>query len=86
MAIADNLLAGVELMLLGMGIVFTFLLILVVAMKLMSMFAQRWSESDSDIVAATNTPLIPTAGPANDTAIVAAISAAISRYRTANRG
>jgi oxaloacetate decarboxylase gamma subunit len=75
MAISDLLLQGVNLMLLGMGIVFTFLTILVVALSGMSRLA-----------AAIGVPEQKPAAPSgcageDDAELVAVISAAINRFR-----
>ena len=86
MPIADMLMSGVNLMLVGMGIVFVFLLVLVFAMKGMSKLAMLVAERQGS----TETLTYPSAGavqgqgdPRGD--LVAVISAAITRYR-ASRG
>jgi oxaloacetate decarboxylase gamma subunit len=76
MAISDLLMEGVNLMLLGMGMVFTFLAILVVALNVMSRLA-----------AAITGPEAPAAAPGaasveSDAELIAVISAAINRYRS----
>jgi oxaloacetate decarboxylase (Na+ extruding) subunit gamma len=74
MAVSDLLLQGVNLMLLGMGIVFTFLAVLVVALNGMSRLA-----------ASLAGPEAPEAGAdsgVDDAELIAVISAAINRYRS----
>jgi oxaloacetate decarboxylase gamma subunit len=69
------------LTLLGMGIVFSFLVILIVAVTLAgkAIHALNW---DKDV---TQMPKAPAAGPApagaNQAAVTAAISAAVNEYR-----
>ena len=79
MPITDLLIEGLYLMLLGMGIVFTFLTLLVGAMKLMSQIAQHLA-----VEPLVETPaVVPQSHPQLDQSqeLVAVISAAISRYR-----
>ena len=80
MPMSDLLLNGFELMLLGMGIVFTFLLVLVVAMNVMSRIAFYFDTTEDipETVPATAQP----AGKPENTALIAVISAAVSRYRS----
>lgn len=81
MPISELLFQGVELMLLGMGIVFTFLVVLVGVMNGMSRMAQSMEgaqpQPSGGAKAASAT------GDANET-VVAVISAAIARYRSAH--
>ena len=80
MPVSEQLLQGFELMLLGMGIVFTFLVVLVVVMNGMSRLAQA---IEGPLPAPE--PRTPsTAQTAEDTALVAVISAAIARYRASH--
>ena len=81
MPMSDLLMNGFELMLLGMGIVFTFLLILVVALNVMSRIAFYFDTTEE---APTATPTTQTMGKPENTALIAVISAAISRYRSAH--
>lgn len=76
MAVSDLLLQGVNLMFLGMGIVFTFLAILVIALNGMSRLASSLSGPE---VHATATPVGADVG---DSELIAVISAAINRYRS----
>lgn len=68
--------SGVELMLIGMGIVFLFLTMLVIAINVMSALVQRFfpEQPSSPIIQ------VPIANSADKTT-VAAISAAIHQYR-----
>ena len=74
MAVSDLLLQGVNLMLLGMGIVFTFLAILVVALNGMSRLAA--------LLAGPEAPETGTDSVVDDAELIAVISAAINRYRS----
>jgi oxaloacetate decarboxylase gamma subunit len=69
----DLLTAGIELMLIGMGIVFAFLAMLVFVIGSMSTFIQRYF------------PELPAQHPAgkaiDDAGVVAAIAAALQQYR-----
>lgn len=83
MPISDMLMSGISLMVVGMGIVFIFLLTLVFAMKGMSQLAALISERHGSTEALT----YPSAGAAQEQAnvrgdLIAVISAAVSRYRT----
>lgn len=75
MPFADQMIAGAELMLLGMGIVFSFLILLVFALKGMSFFASRYDVPEQ----AADNEQPATNGQDNE--IVAVIVAAIKRYR-----
>ena len=80
MPFVDLMLVGLKLMLLGMGIVFGFLIVLVFALKGMSMLA-NWlaPETEAPAVAGIR-PAVPT-GLAHDEELVAVISAAVTRFR-----
>jgi len=80
MAVADLLMEGVILMVLGMGSVFIFLVSLVLAMYGMSRLAHRLSPDELII----ETPSFPAGAPPVETdhELIAVISAAISRYRS----
>lgn len=82
MPIADLLMSGVSLMVVGMGIVFIFLLALVFAMKAMSWLAMLISARQDS----TETLAHLSAGAALGQGevrgdMIAVISAAVSRYR-----
>ncbi len=83
MPVADLLLEGSKLMLLGMGTVFVFLMLLVVAMAGMSRLARILEPPATPAVESPQTPTV--AGSQEDRDLVAVISAAIRRYRTTNR-
>lgn len=76
MPITDLLTTGVELMLLGMGIVFGFLILLVFTLKLMSWLAGRFLSPQ--MPAPAPAAVQPAAADAN---LIAVISAAVARYR-----
>jgi oxaloacetate decarboxylase (Na+ extruding) subunit gamma len=71
----EMLSSGIELMLLGMGMVYAFLAMLIVAIHVMSRLVRRYFPempakfSDQAIVAG------------NDKAVIAAITAAVHQYR-----
>ena len=80
MPISDLLVQGLELMVLGMGIVFIFLFFLVFAMFGMSRISLYFDNTDlTQVEAASQTPKKP-----DNTALIAVISAAITRYRSAH--
>ena len=76
----DLILSGINLMLIGMGVVFSFLILLVYSMLMMSRLAKM---ADSGKVVAESKPITPivqsSAGARVE--LVAVISAAINRYR-----
>ncbi|TQV66696.1 oxaloacetate decarboxylase gamma chain [Exilibacterium tricleocarpae] len=81
-AVQETLLQqGVNLMLLGMGTVFVFLTLLVIAMTLMSAIVQRYFREPEPEVAAPGTGSTPTRSPAGDTQLLAVIKAAIDQHR-----
>lgn len=83
MPVADLLLAGGELMLLGMGIVFGFLIVLVFTMRGMSALA-AFLDSGEDAAPQSVATVSGSAPKAmGQEQLVAVISAAISRYRSA---
>jgi oxaloacetate decarboxylase gamma subunit len=83
MLLTDMLMSGLELMVLGMGIVFVFLTMLVVVMQGMSWVAARLQpEAPGERQPA---PVHVTAGHAADPRLIAAISVAVSRYRKSHR-
>lgn len=80
---SESMMAGVELMLLGMSIVFVFLTILIFTLRGMCALA-AWLDTPQEAPAPS--AITVTDAGATDPAIVAAISTAIARYRAANRG
>ncbi len=68
--------SGVELMFVGMGIVFLFLTMLVIAINLMSSLVQRFFPE-----VPTTTLLVPTITGTIDKQTVAAITTALHQYR-----
>ena len=79
MPISDLLMEGLNLMLLGMGIVFIFLSILVVAMMGVARFAAS-IDGKQPQAAPASAPAAPKAS--DDGELIAVISAAISRFRS----
>jgi oxaloacetate decarboxylase gamma subunit len=84
MPIPDLILAGVELMLLGMGIVFSFLTVLVFVLNGMSRLAHRLDKTPA--VGAAGPAVVRSAALADDADVVAVITAAITQYRAGRRG
>ena len=78
---AELLLEGVELMLFGMGIVFSFLILLVFAIRLMSAVVTRFAPEP--IAQPVATAALPSAPVDPDT--LAAIQAAIRQHRAKRR-
>ena len=74
------LMVGLELMILGMGMVFVFLTVLIMALRVMSAIAARFPDPAPESSA-------PAAGGAitltSNVKLVAVIGAAIARYRSA---
>ena len=82
MPTSDLLVNGLELMLLGMGIVFTFLIVLVFALNLMSKISSYFDTVEETQI--SEPPPAQTQKKPDNTALIAVISAAISRYRSAH--
>ncbi|MGD8590919.1 MAG: OadG family protein [Chromatiales bacterium] len=80
MPTTDLILSGINLMLIGMGVVFSFLILLVYSMLLMSRLTSL-TERGQEIV--ENRPITPVVNSSVGAKVelVAVISAAISRYR-----
>ena len=79
----DNLLEqGVELMLYGMGTVFVFLAVLIVAMTIMSSLMQRYVKP---VPAAVPPSAQRKTATNNDEQLIAVISAAIHKYRSRHK-
>ena len=81
MPVTDLLFAGLELMLLGMGIVFVFLTILVFTLGLMSKISAQLAEEEP--LPQHDYAPIEQKKPEN-TALIAVISAAVAKYRAAH--
>ena len=71
---------GIELMLAGMGIVFLFLTMLVLAINLMSSLIQRFFPEAPNLVGT-----VTTSSSGIDKNIVAAITAAVHQHRSKNK-
>lgn len=74
---AELISSGVELMIVGMGIVYFFLALLVVAINVMSSLVQRFFPEEPKTAKVVKIE--------TDKATVAAISAAVHQYRSKNR-
>ena len=84
MPVSEMLAEGINLMLIGMGVVFVFLSALVVSVMLMS----RIANAIHDPIAATATDPQLIQGPgfgSNQAEIIAAITSAIHQYRKRHR-
>lgn len=86
MPVSELLMEGLTLMLLGMGIVFTFLAILVFALRGMSRLAGML-EPEGGAAATSAASGAAQAVPAttDNSELIAVISAAVSRYRAKHR-
>ncbi|MCJ8170050.1 OadG family protein [Atopomonas sediminilitoris] len=85
---SDNelLLVGFELMLLGMGIVFAFLILLIFTTRLMSLLVTRFLPAPAPVVKAAPKMRSATAkAPEQDAELLAVIQSAVSQHR-ARRG
>ncbi len=73
--------AGLELMLIGMGIVFAFLALLVVMVNIMTKVLRRFFSAPS----APDMPLASASAGHTDAGVIAAISAAVHQYRNKHK-
>lgn len=85
-AVADLLLEGLVLLVIGMSIVVTFLLALIGILKFMSFAVHRWAPDTAAAAfpayaSAASPPGITDDRPLDDRRLVAAIAAAVTRYR-----
>jgi len=79
---SDLMLEGLTLMVFGMGFVFTFLTLLVLATKTMSATVLRFSPvEDLSVLNPSLTMVSPSQQFANDAQLMAVLSAAVHRYR-----
>jgi oxaloacetate decarboxylase gamma subunit len=86
MPVSHLLLEGLRLMVIGMGIVFTFLLLLVGVLRLLSLTVQRFAPEPAplaspDVGAASLGLAVAPAEALAGGELVAVITAAIARYR-----
>lgn len=72
---------GLALMGVGMGFVFVFLTVLVVATTLMSLVVRRLAPKPSAVQPATGQGVAPSGDGADDAELMAVISTAVHRYR-----
>ena len=82
MVFGELMVEGLRLMVIGMGIVFVFLIVLVALLRLMSLVAGRLAPAAP---VALPEPVPASAPGAPDQTLVAVITAAIHRYRRARR-
>lgn len=76
---------SLRLMLIGMGVVFSFLLLLVALLRLMSAAVARFAPAENPApVPAGGLPLAPAGGGA-DATLIAVLTAAVARYRAGQR-
>ena len=78
MPVSAMLLEGVRLMVIGMGIVYVFLLLLVGILRLLSQAIQRWAPEPPPAPASTTGAGVNAEIPGE---LLAVIAAAVSRYR-----
>jgi oxaloacetate decarboxylase gamma subunit len=71
--------SGIELMLIGMGIVYSFLAMLVVAIKLMTTIVARYFPEMPDEFVTLNT------AKTTEPLVIAAITAAVHQYRNKHK-
>lgn len=79
--LADELNAGLELMMLGMGIVFVFLTILIFALRGMTALANWLHQEPPQAAAGAPAPRVVTDQGAADPAVMKVIEAAVKHYR-----
>ena len=85
MPFTDQMLAGINLMALGMGIVFSFLIVLVFALKAMSELARLIGDTETDFPAQPTAGVTPAVPNDADGELVAVITAAINSFRSDRR-
>ena len=78
----DSLLAGEQLMLLGMSVVFIFLAMLVLAVNVMSKLVRRFYP-ETETTTPTNSIAVKSSGA--DAGVVAAITAAVHSHRNKHK-
>jgi oxaloacetate decarboxylase (Na+ extruding) subunit gamma len=78
---SDLMLEGLTLMVFGMGFVFTFLTLLVIATKTMSATVLRFAPAPVVVPTVPMASVSPSQQVANDAQLMAVLSAAVHRYR-----
>jgi oxaloacetate decarboxylase (Na+ extruding) subunit gamma len=84
-AVANLLIEGVWLMVIGLAIVFAFLLILVGTLALMSKAVLRWGPEDPLPESLASVPQAPVTAVGDDHRLIAVIAAAIRQHRNRHR-
>ena len=82
MPVNEMVLEGLTLLGIGMGIVFGFLLLLVGALNLMARLVRRFAAEPTPMALAEGA----TGAPTDESAVVAAIAAAVALYRSRHAG
>ena len=77
---SEMMIAGIELMVVGMSIVFCFLALLVLAVNMQTLLVQRYFPAKP-----TSLQVAPVSTAANDPNVIAAITAAVTQYRSKHR-
>lgn len=81
MDMSEMLSSGVELMLIGMFIVFSFLALLVLLVSKMTLLVEKYFPEDTIL----NMPMTSATTNETDSGIIAAISAAVHQYRNKDK-
>jgi oxaloacetate decarboxylase gamma subunit len=81
MDMGDMISSGIELMMIGMGIVFAFLTLLIVLVNVMTSLVEKYIPEDSDLYTSVTSAITRH----TDAGIIAAISAAVHQYRTKHK-
>ena len=81
MPVSELIMKGLELMVLGMGIVFTFLILLVFTMKGMSRLALSLDQGEPQATPRHMPPAVTAGDTESNEQLIAVISAAIHRFR-----
>lgn len=85
MAVGELMIQGLELMLLGMGVVFVFLTLLVAMVTFMSFLVNRFAPEQAESTVGLPRPAAVLGGNNDDQEVVAVISAAVQRYRARHK-
>jgi len=83
MSFAEQMVSGLELMALGMGIVFSFLILLVFVLKAMSALAAKLAPAELELPQQTSRPVAQKKSA--DGEVIAVISAAVKKFRSSQK-